>query len=102
MCAAMKESGLCEFADAALWRQSYGQRLDALSDRQEEMHGQLEENTAATRRIEASTSELVTILESWKGAMRVLETLGKVAKPIAAITAAMAAIWGLFHLGGAK
>lgn len=102
MCPGAKENGMCEFANAALWRQVYGERLDSLSDRQVEMNAQLQENTEATQRIEASTGELVTMLESWKGAMRVLEMIGKVAKPIGMIATACAAVWGFMHMGAPK
>lgn len=91
-----------EHLDDDLWRQAYGRRLDRLAEQQEEMQGQLEENTAATERIETSTTELVEMLRSWKGAMAVLETLGKIARPIGYIAAAAAAVWGFFHLGGGK
>jgi hypothetical protein len=71
--------------DQGLWRREITARMDSFEEK-------LDGNTDATERIEASTTELLDLLNSWKGAMRVLEILGKVAKPIAAITALVAGI----------
>lgn len=60
-------------------------------------------NTAATARVEANTQEIVDLFHSWKGAMRVLEVIGKAAKPLAAIaslSAALGAWW--FNFKGGK
>lgn len=64
-------------------------RIDALSDEvaaikldQARVRVDLAENTKATKRIEANTSEMLHVFESWKGAMKVLNWIGKAAKPI--------------------
>lgn len=100
------EDLMTEQDEHALWRSIFGKRLDQLADQQELMQQRLEENTDATKRIDGSTQELVMLLNSWKGAMSVLETLGKVARPIGYIAAAAAAVWGFVHMfvtnGGSK
>lgn len=35
-----------------------------------------------SERIEKSVGEMLVVFESWRGAMRVLETIGKIAKPM--------------------
>jgi hypothetical protein len=77
---------MTEDHDAELWRRSFALRMDAFEHK-------LEENTESTQRVEDSTKELVAILNSWKGAIQVLEFLGKIAKPVAAIAAVMGAIF---------
>jgi hypothetical protein len=82
--------------DPDLWRRSIAIRQDALEANMEAFQEKLEENTEATKRVDKNTSELVDILNSWKGAFTVLDFLGKVAKPVAAIgsvVAACVAIW---------
>lgn len=78
----MNEQQTAEELD--LWRRALALRMDKLEER-------LEANTEATERIDRHTSELVSILSSWKGAMAVLDFLGKVAKPLAAIGAVLGA-----------
>jgi hypothetical protein len=59
-------------------------------------------NSAATARVEANTEEIVELFKSWKGAMKVLEIIGKAAKPLAAIaslSAALGAWWFNFRAG---
>ncbi|MBT2326138.1 hypothetical protein J7E62_27800 [Variovorax paradoxus] len=68
--------------------------LGELRDRVGKLEQGLAENTATTKRIESDTSELVEMFRSWKGAMKVLETIGKAAKPLAAIVALAAAMGG--------
>ncbi len=62
----------------------------------------LAENTAATKRIESNTSEIIDLFDSFKGAMKVLEGIGKLAKPmsyIAALAASVAAVWAAIKTG---
>lgn len=56
----------------------------------------LKENTDATNSIKADTAELVEAFHSFKGAMKVLEWIGRAAKPIgyiAGFCASMYAFW---------
>lgn len=63
----------------------------ALDGRVDELERKLAENTAATKRVEDNTREVVDILQSWKGAMKVIEFLGKLAKPVGVLTTMVAA-----------
>lgn len=66
--------------------------LGELRDRVGNLERGLATNTAATARVEANTEEIVELFKSWKGAMRVLEVVGKAAKPLAAVASLGAAI----------
>jgi hypothetical protein len=71
------------------WRRSFSIRMDLLER-------EVQQNTATTNAVRKDTSELIDILHSWKGAMKVLNFLGAMAKPVAAIlalVAAAAAFW---------
>ncbi len=64
-------------------------RVDSITDEvaaikleQAQFRVELAENTNATKRIEAHTAEMLDVFESWKGAMKVLDWIGKAAKPI--------------------
>lgn len=74
--------------------------LGELRDRVAKVEEGLAENTASTRRVENNTAELVDMFNSFKGAFKVLEMLGKAAKPMAAIASfciAIGAMWGSFR-----
>lgn len=72
--------------DLDLWRKAFAIRMDKFE------HA-LDENTATTQRVDKNTSELVSILNSWKGAMAVIEFLSKLAKPLAAVLGLLTAWW---------
>lgn len=79
------------------------ERFQAGSNRMDAIEKKLDENTAATSRVEANTQELVEFFNSVKGAFRVLEALGKLAKPLAYITMFLGActgVWLAFKNGG--
>lgn len=76
--------------------------LGELRDRVGHLEKGLEENTAATKRIETNTSEIIDMFDSFKGAMRVLEGIGKLAKPLGyifGVGAAIASIWAAIKTG---
>lgn len=76
--------------------------IGELRDRVGNLERGLAENTATTKRIETSTHEMVEIFDSWKGAMKVLEGIGKLAKPmsyIAALAASVTGIWVAIKTG---
>ena len=53
-------------------------------------------NTETIAQIKTDTAEMLSVFESWKGAMRAMEMLGKLAKPLGYIVglgASMAAFW---------
>ena len=84
-------------------------RMDSLTDEvtaikleQAQFRVELAENTAATKRIEANTADLLDVFESWKGAMKVLTWIGKAAKPlgyVVGLCASMAAFWAAVKSG---
>lgn len=76
--------------------------IGELRDRVGMLETGLAENTAATKRIESNTSEIIDLFDSFKGAMKVLEGIGKLAKPmsyIAAFAASVAAVWAAIKTG---
>lgn len=75
-------------------REELQQWRSALSVRVDELERKLIENTAVSRqnseaiqRVENNTKEVVEILQSWMGAMKVLGLLYKASKPVAAVVA---------------
>ena len=78
-------------------------RMNSLADEiiavkleQSEFRRLLKENTDDTKAIKADTAELLEAFRSFKGAMKVLEWIGKAAKPIgyiAGFCASMYAFW---------
>ncbi len=42
----------------------------------------LAENTATIQEIKTDTAEMLAVFKSWQGAMRVMEMIGKLAKPL--------------------
>ena len=52
----------------------------------------LAQNTRATQSVAASTADLVEFFEAMRGAFKVLNWIGKLAKPLGAITALCAAL----------
>ena len=70
--------------------------ITAVKLEQAEFRHLLKENTDATNSIKADTAELLEAFRSFKGAMKVLEWIGKAAKPIgyiAGFCASMYAFW---------
>lgn len=84
-------------------------RMNSLTDaitavklEQAEFRHLLKENTDATNAIKTDTAELLEVFESWKSAMRVMEMLGKLAKPLGYIVgfgASIAAFWTAMKSG---
>ena len=84
-------------------------RMDSLADEvtaikleQAQFRVELAENTNATKRIEAHTAEMLDVFESWQGAMKVLNWIGKAAKPIGYVVglgASIAAFWAALKAG---
>ncbi|WP_029524877.1 hypothetical protein [Polaromonas glacialis] len=78
-------------------------RLDAGDARMTRIEQDLAVNTTATRETADNTSELVDIFKAFKGAMKVLEYVGKLAKPLGYILKAglaVAAVWVAVKTGG--
>ena len=56
----------------------------------------LAENTETINEIKTDTADMLEVFESWKGAMRVMEMIGKLAKPLGYIAALIAAVVGIW------
>jgi hypothetical protein len=95
-------------ADQALWIEVIRRKMDVLEARVDRIDEALSANDERTARIDRNTSELVSLLQSWKGAIATAEMVGKVMKPLAAIVGALVAlagsVWGVFQMvkGGGK
>lgn len=78
-------------------------RLDDGDARMARIEGELEANTKATEQIRVNTAELVEFFAAAQGAFRVLNWIGRVAKPITYIVmlaSAGLAFWKALTLGG--
>lgn len=76
--------------------------ITAVKLEQAEYRRLLKENTDATNSIKADTAELLEAFRSFKGAMKVLEWIGKAAKPIGYVVglgASIAAFWTAMKSG---
>lgn len=84
-------------------------RMNSLTDEitavkleQSEFRRLLKENTEATNAIKADTAELLEAFRSFQGAMKVLEWIGKAAKPlgyIVGVCASITAFWTAMKSG---
>lgn len=84
---------------------SITERLDAGDARMTRIEQSLAANTKATQATAESTSELVELLQAFKGAFKVFEYFGKLAQPLGYIlkaALAVAAIWATLKTGGAS
>lgn len=85
-----------ELAEGDARMNSLSDEVTAIKLEQAEFRHLLKENTDDTKAIKADTAELLEAFRSFKGAMKVLEWIGKAAKPIgyiAGFCASMYAFW---------
>lgn len=85
------------------------ERMDKLTDDVAKMKAEMSDtrnmlkaNSDSTARVEANTADMLTVFESWRGAMKALEMIGRLAKPlgyIAALLASVAATWAALKVG---
>ena len=81
---------------------SLADEITAVKLEQSEFRRLLKENTDATNAIKADTAELLEAFRSFKGAMKVLEWIGKAAKPmgyVVGLGASVAAFWTAMKSG---
>ena len=77
--------------------------ITAVKLEQSEFRHLLKENTDATNAIKADTAELLEVFHSFKVTMKVLEWIGKAAKPLGYVVglgASVAAFWTAMKSGG--
>ncbi|MGB3069393.1 MAG: hypothetical protein WBC18_12635 [Ottowia sp.] len=72
------------------------QRLDRGDSRFDKLEEQIKTNTELTKKSCEDTGEMLEFLRAMKGAFKVLNWIGKLAKPLAAIVALGAALVGLW------
>lgn len=70
------------------------ERMTRIEDNATTLREDMAENTKATKLVADNTAELVEIFESFKGAIKVLNWLGKLAKPMAYIASLFTALMG--------
>ena len=81
---------------------SLADEITAVKLEQAEYRRLLKENTDDTKAIKADTAELLEAFRSFKGAMKVLEWIGKAAKPLGYVVglgASAAAFWTAMKSG---
>jgi len=76
--------------------QSIRERLATGDETMASLRADLAENTSATIRTESNTAEIVEFFMAMKGAFKVLNWIGALAKPITALVALAAVTWGAF------
>lgn len=86
------------------WREEVENRLKDGESRMNKLNDDIAENTRITSEIKRDTADLITAFESVKGAFRVLELVGSLARPLSYITMFIGAVAGLWYTikGGAK
>lgn len=85
------------------WRRAVHDRLNDGAKKMDMLRADMDANTKATADIKADTGEMLEIFRALKGALQVLNWVGKAAKPIGAIAmaaAALAGLWASFKGGG--
>ena len=60
------------------------------------IEGSISENTQLTQQLATSTAEIVEFFAAMKGALKVLNWIGKLARPLAAIATLAASVAGLW------
>ncbi len=78
------------------WQRAVHERLNDGARKMDMLRADMDANTKATADIKADTSEMLEIFRALKGALLVLNWIGKAAKPIGAIAMAGAALAGLW------
>ena len=67
-------------------------KVNAIEKDQAAARALLKENTEAINAIKSDTADMLATFESWRGAMRVLEAIGKFAKPVGYIVGMFASV----------
>lgn len=80
-----------------MWRQHVEDRLKDGGERMARMEQSLAENTASTKAIETNTADLVDAFSNLQAALKVLNWIGRLAKPLGYIVAFVAATLTLYQ-----
>jgi len=72
------------------------ERITQLEAQVKVLAEQLAENTADTKEAKQNTSTIIEIIQSWQGAIRVLESIGRVFRPLGWIAVAISSSVGAF------
>lgn len=78
------------------WRACVDHRLDKGAQLMRELRTSLDANTQLTQDVQTNTSELVSLLNSFKGAFKVFNLIGKAARPLGWIAGALASLIALY------
>ena len=79
-----------------VWQDKVDRRLEDGDNRMQTMADGLDENTRATQAIKADTEELVDLLHSVKGALKMLDMLARLARPLGFLAAAGASFYAFY------
>ena len=80
-------------------------RLELGERRMDKMDASIQENTTITSGVKADTTKIVEMFKSWTGAIKTLEQLGKIARPLSYVVILFGSIWSavtVFKSGGIK
>ncbi|MBP8285389.1 MAG: hypothetical protein KAX57_00965 [Rhodoferax sp.] len=72
-------------------------RMDRIEANQALMVAKIDENTALTSSIDASTKSMVTAFQNLEGAFAVIEKIGKLVKPLTYITVFIGSLAAAWH-----
>lgn len=74
--------------------QEHQQRLDDGSVTMKQMQADLKVTSETTVSIKSDTGEIIDLFQSFKGAFKVFDLIGRLAKPLAAVVALGVTVWG--------
>ncbi len=90
-------------ASVEQWQRKTDARLDEGAKNFRLLRAEVADNTTMTKQVEANTSEVVSLLQSFQGAFKVFNLIGKFAKPLTYIVMAVTAVitlWTTWKSGG--
>lgn len=82
--------------DSAAWQAYVREDFRKHDARLTALENKLDANSAATERVLDSTRGIVETMESWNGAMKTIEMIGKVLRPLTWVVTFAAALVGLW------
>ena len=77
-------------------------RMDTLTAEVAALKAKMDEHGPQITAIKTDTAEMLAVFQSWRGAMRVIDMIGKLAKPlgyIVGLLASVAALWAAAKTG---